>query len=270
MTHRVGHTRRRDPPRSYAGAVGTPPVGWFARAWGRVRPLRNVLVWVGIVMVAGLVGAGGYMLLERWSFFDSLYMSIITLATVGFKEVHPLGVGGQVWTMVLSVAAVGIIFGTVGVVADSVLAQVATGTREARRMQKKVDALRGHYIVCGFGRVGSLVSRELREDGFTVVVLDVNESSRGRAAADGFLVVPGDGTSDDVLRAAGVERARGLVSAIDSDADNVYVTLTARALNPGLFIVGRAGSIEVISKLRHAGADRAVRPTSWRGDASSS
>lgn len=132
-------------------------------------------------------------------------------------------------------------------------------------MQTKVDALRGHFIVCGYGRVGSLVAKELREDGQQVVVLDVDAASLQRAADENFLVVPGDGTSDDILVKAGVERARGLVTAIDSDSDNVYVTISARSLNPDLFIVGRASSSAVMKKLTQAGADRAISPYKMAG-----
>ena len=132
-------------------------------------------------------------------------------------------------------------------------------------IKRTIDSLSGHFVVCGYGRVGSLVARELTEDGQQVVVIDIRPDSLERAARDGFLIVAGDGTSDAVLKAAGVERARGLVSSIDSDANNVYVTLSARAMNPNLFIVGRAGAEGVDLKLRQAGADRAVSPYTMAG-----
>ena len=228
-------------------------------------PLRLVGFWVLAVSVVALLGSLGYMLVEGWDFFDSLYMTVSILATVGLKEVHPMDRGGEVWTMVLSLASVAIIFGTVGLAAEGVLAEVANGRREGKRMQKKVDALRGHFIVCGYGRVGSLVAGELRESGQQVVVLDASPESLERAIADGFLVVPGDGTSDAVLIGAGVERARGLITVIDSDANNVYVTITARSLNPDLLIVGRASTAAVMKKLQHAGADRAISPYQMAG-----
>lgn len=132
-------------------------------------------------------------------------------------------------------------------------------------MEKKVDALRGHFIVCGYGRVGSLVARELRDDGRAVVVLDIDPASLSRAVDDGLLVVPGDGTSDAVLLKAGVERARGLVAVIDSDADNVYVVISARSLNPDLFIIGRASNAAVMRKVLQAGADRTISPYEMAG-----
>ncbi len=227
--------------------------------------MRNVLGWAAGVVTASLVGAAGYMVLEGWAFFDALYMTVITLATVGFREVHELSRPGQIWTMLLSVAAVALIFGTVGVAAESILAEVSSGKREVRRMEKKVDALRGHFIVCGYGRVGSLVARELRDDGHAVVVLDIDPASLSRAVEDGLLVVPGDGTSDTVLLRAGVERARGLVAVIDSDADNVCVVISARSLNPDLFIIGRASNASVMRKVLQAGADRTISPYEMAG-----
>ena len=167
--------------------------------------------------------------------------------------------------MILSVAAVGIIFGTVGLVAEAILAEVASGRREAKRMEQAVAELRDHFIVCGYGRVGSMVARELVHGGQRVVVVDIRPESLDTALADGHLVVAGDGTSDAVLLRAGVERARGLVTSIDSDANNVYVTLSARALNPGLFIVGRASADGAEAKVLQAGANRVVSPYPMAG-----
>lgn len=224
------------------------------------RPQRTLALWIAAATAVTLVGTVGYMLLEGWTFLDSLYMTVNTLATVGFREIEPMHPPGLIWTMALSVAAVVLIFGTVGVVAETMLADIASGRREERRMQKRIDLISGHVIVCGFGRVGAQVSEELRAAGQDVVVSDVDEESLGRAATAGFLFVHGDYTTDDVLHRAGIERARVLVSCIDNDANSVFVTLTARALNPDLFLIGRAGTASVVSKLRQAGANRAVSP----------
>ncbi len=236
------------------------------RQWPQVsRPVRNALLW-GLAMVAlSVIGAAGYMVIEGWSFFDSLYMTVNTLATVGFREIAPMNRAGEAWTMFLSLLSVAVIFGTVGIAGESLIAEMGSGKREVRRMQRNVDALHGHFIVCGYGRVGSLVAAELRDDGQSVVVLDTDPNSLDRAVADGFLVVPGDGTSDAVLLKAGVERARGLVSVIDSDANNVYVTISARSLNPDLFIIGRASTASVMRKVLQAGADRTISPYEMAG-----
>lgn len=225
----------------------------------------SVWIWVEAVALVAAIGALGFIVIEGWNPFDALYMAVITLTTVGYTEIHPLSTAGRVWAMVLAVAAIGIIWGSVGMVAQNMVADVASGKREARMIKRTIDSLSGHFVVCGYGRVGSLVARELTEDGQQVVVIDIRPDSLERAARDGFLIVAGDGTSDAVLKAAGVERARGLVSSIDSDANNVYVTLSARAMNPNLFIVGRAGAEGVDLKLRQAGADRAVSPYTMAG-----
>lgn len=208
-----------------------------ARRLQSVRPLSMILTWVVVVAGISAIGAVGYMVLEGWDLLDSLYMAVITLTTTGFREVHALSPAGQVWTMILSVIAIGIIFGTVGMVAEQTVGDAWTGRRGQRLMQRLVDSLSGHYIICGYGRVGSLVARDLTAAGHDVVVLDIGEDSLSRAEADGYPVVHGDGTSDAVLLRAGITKARGLVSCIDSDASNVYVTLSARTLNPDLFIV---------------------------------
>lgn len=234
--------------------------------WRRIpATVRIMLLWLLVVSLMSTLAALGYVLIEHWNFFDGFYMAVTILSSVGLKELRPMNRAGDVWTMLLAGMSVALIFGTVGIVAETIISNLRDGRRGARKMQKQVDSLRGHYIVCGFGRVGSLVARELAADGKDVVVLDANEDSRARALASGALVVPGDGTSDEVLLAAGVERAAGFVAAIDSDADNVYATISARALNPGLFIVARGSTGAVMHKLELAGADRAISPYMMAG-----
>jgi voltage-gated potassium channel len=216
------------------------------------------------VIAVAAVGTAGYVALG-WSFADGIYMTVITLTTVGYKEVRDLDGVGRTWTMLLAIAGVGIIFGTIGIVAESVLLEAASGRREQRRMADSVRALANHFILCGYGRVGRTVAEELEHAGVPFVVIDVNPASIASAAADGRLVVEGDATRDAILVQAGVERARGLITTVDSDANNVYVTLSARALNPGLFIVARANQEGAEAKLLQAGADRAVSPYTRAG-----
>jgi voltage-gated potassium channel len=236
-------------------------VGWP----GLPAATRRTTLWVVVVVAIVIVGTAGYALLEGWTIEDSLYMTVITLTTVGFREVRPLDETGQVWTMLLAVTAVGLIFGTIGLVAEAIVTDAASGKREAKRMQRAVDQIGDHYIVCGYGRVGSTVARELSHSGNRVVVIDVQHESLQTAQADGHLVIAGDATDDATLRRAGIERARGLVTSIDSDALNVYVTLSSRAINPSLFIVGRANAEGSEGKLLQAGADRVVSPYSMAG-----
>jgi voltage-gated potassium channel len=239
----------------------------------RARPITlyptdvgvHVRIWLLTVATVVVVGTLGFTLIQGWALGDALYMTVITLTTVGFREVRELDGVGRAWTMALSVAGVAIIFGSVGIVAETVLGEVASGRRERRRMEERISSLRGHYVICGYGRVGATVARELVHGGRRVVVIDVNAESLAEAIRDGHDVVEGDATSDATLRRAGIERAGGLITTIDSDANNVYVTLSARALNEGLFIVARANLEGSEAKLLQAGANRVVSPYTRAG-----
>src|SRR6185369_3258405 len=212
----------------------------------RIR--RWVLTWALVVGIIAGVGALGYIVLFGWSISDAIYMTVITLTTEGYKEVRELSDAGRAWTILVAIAGVGIIFGTVGFVAETFVAEALSGRRQRRRMERTVDALKDHVIVCGFGRVGATVAHSIEE-----------------AKADGHLVVEGDATRDDVLVKAGIQRAKALITAVDSDATNVYVTLSARSLNPKLFIVARANEDGSEGKLRQAGAHRVVSPYTRAG-----
>jgi voltage-gated potassium channel len=226
---------------------------------------RLALVWVLIVLVVIALGTAGYIVVDGWSFEDSLYMTVITLTTVGFREVHEQAAAGRAWTMVMSVAGVAIIFGSVGLAAEAVIGEAVSGRRERRRMAQAVAGLERHLILCGYGRVGRTAAQELEHSGIPFVVIDINQPSVDEAQRDGQLVVAGDATHDDVLETAGIHRARGLVTTMDTDANNVYVVLSARAMNPDLFIVARANGPEAEAKLRQAGADRVVSPYARAG-----
>jgi voltage-gated potassium channel len=226
---------------------------------------QHLYIWVAAVIAAVIVGSVGYVLLLGWTPMDAFYMTIITLTTVGFREVGELGTIGQLWTSLLAVTAVAIIFGTVGIAAEFIVEEVTSGRREVRRMQDAIDGLSGHFVLCGYGRVGATVARELVDAGRSVVVVDLVQESLQSAREDGHLVVLGDATTDAILRQAGVERAQGLVTAIDTDALNVYVILSARNLNPALTIIGRANTLEAEEKLLRAGADRIVSPYTRAG-----
>jgi voltage-gated potassium channel len=226
----------------------------------------HVRIWLAVIVAAIVIGTAGYLVLDPgWGFLDALYMTVITLTTVGFREVEPLTEAGKVWTMVLALAGVGLIFGSVGIVAEYLVVEATSGRREAKRMADAVDKLSGHYILCGYGRVGHTVARELVHSGLKVVVIDILPESLARARREGFLEVEGDATEQATLKAAGIERAKGIITTIDSDAHNVYVILSARALNPGLFVVARANGADAESRLMQAGANRVVSPYTMAG-----
>lgn len=224
----------------------------------------HVRLWVAAVALVVAIGSVGYVALG-WPFGDAIYMTGITLTTVGFREVRELDGLGRAWTILVAIAGVGIIFGSVGLVAQAVLTEAVSGRGQAKRMAQAVAGLRRHLVLCGYGRVGSTVARELAHAGERFVVVDINPASLAVAERDGHLIVVGDATADSVLLEAGIDRARGLITTIDSDANNVYVTLSARALNPDLFIVARANETGSEAKLLHAGADRVVSPYSRAG-----
>jgi voltage-gated potassium channel len=217
------------------------------------------------ILAVFVVGASGYIVLLGWSLSDALYMTVITLATVGYKEVRELDDAGRAWSGLLSLAGVGIIFGTVGIVVESFVRELTSGRREERRMTEEIADLRDHFVLCGYGRVGSTVARELVQRGNRGVGVDINPASLERARRAGPLVVLGAAADDTTLVDAGIMRAKGLVTTLDSDANNVYVILSARALQPDLFILGRANASGSEAKLEQAGADRVVSPYTMAG-----
>jgi voltage-gated potassium channel len=226
----------------------------------------HIRIWLAVIVACIVAGTSGYLIIEPgWRPLDALYMTVITLTTVGFREVQPLTDAGRIWTMSLSLVGVGLIFGTVGIVAEYLVVEATSGRREANRMIEAVGKLSGHYILCGYGRVGLTVARELVHAGLKVVVIDILPESLARARREGFLEVEGDATEEATLRAAGIERARGLITTIDSDAHNVYVILSARSMNPKLFVVARANGADAEGRLIQAGADRVVSPYTMAG-----
>jgi K+ transport systems, NAD-binding component len=249
-------------PRPSAGA---PRRGALAAAPTAITA-THVRIWLVVIVGCIVVGTGGYLVLEPgWRLLDALYMTVITLTTVGFREGQPVTDAGRIWTMILSLVGVGLIFGTVGIVAEYLVVEATSGRREAKRMVEAVSKLSGHYILCGYGRVGLTVARELVHSGLKVVVIDILPESLARARREGFLEVEGDATEEATLRAAGIERARGLITTIDSDAHNVYVILSARAINPDLFVVARANTEDSEARLMQAGASRVVSPYTMAG-----
>jgi len=212
-------------------------------------------------LVAVLIfGTAGYVILEGWSLGDAFFMTVTTITTVGYREVRPLDSSGRLLTSVLIFTGVGTAFYILIALVTAIIEGDLRQVFGARRMRTTIQSLRDHYIVCGYGRVGREVALELKERGTAYLVIDLDPEALDRARQEGALTVHGDATSERVLSDAGVEHARSLIAASDSDATNIYITLTARALSPSVFIVTRVSTPEVEGKLRQAGAHRVVSP----------
>ena len=212
-----------------------------------------------LVLIIGL-GTFGYMLIEDWKVLDALYMTVITLATVGFREVHQLTPLGQVFTVVLIIFGVGGVIYTIGTLAQLLIEGELQELLGRRKMEKQLQKIRDHYIICGYGRVGKQVCREFRQRRVPFVVVEKDPALLEELTCEGIIYLQGDSTEDHTLIEAGIERAKGLVLTIASEADNVFVTLTARHLNPDLFITARADSPSAEKKIYRAGANKVVSP----------
>jgi voltage-gated potassium channel len=214
------------------------------------------------VVVLGLIAIGtvGYMVIEGWTFLDALYMVVITLATVGYKEVHPLSSAGTVFTILLIVFGVITLYYVVRVFGEYILASRLDSDYQHRQMQTKIQNLKGHYIIGGFGRVGEKVAEELTKENVPFVVIETDPDVVDTCQTRGLLCVAGDATSEDTLLSAGIMSAQGFISTLGRDSDNVLAVITARTVNNDIFIVARANTDTAVAKLLRVGANRAVSP----------
>lgn len=222
---------------------------------------------LALVVLAALIAVGtvGYVWIERYPWLDALYMTVITVATVGFGEIHPLSQVGRAFTIGLIVLGVGIGAWAFTNAVEVVLGQALWLSMQRRKMRQSIEELSDHYVVCGYGRLGSRIVHDLRVRGEPFVVIECLEGTEEAFVAERIPHIIGDATLDEVLLRAGVTRARGLVAALNSDANNVLTVLSARGLNPELLVVARANSEESESKLLRAGADRVVTPDAIGG-----
>lgn len=222
-------------------------------------PLR---VLRGIYLLAAIIGIGtlGYMIIGRWSFLDALYMTVITITTVGYLEVQPLDTAGRIFTMFLLVGGVGGAFYTLTSIMVYIVEAEFGSYWWRRRMETKISKMKGHFILCGYGRVGQVIAHTFRQEGVSFVIIEESEEAVSQAEQADYLALKGDATSDEILKAAGIEHARGLVAAVGDDATNTYIVLSARGLRPDLFIEARASGRASEAKMKKAGADRTISP----------
>ena len=224
---------------------------------------KRLAVPLFALVATHVIGTLGYWLLWRdqgGTFSDALFMTFTTVATIGFGEVKPLDDTGRVLTMVVAAGGIGSLFYSFTVALDWLSSGEIQAARRRRKMKEQIDALSGHHIIAGFGRVGREASRELESSGKRMVVIDLLDEHLEAATELGYLHIKGDASDDDVLRAAGIERARGLIATTANDATNLYIVMSARLLAPNLFIVSRAVDSNAVPKLERAGANRAVSP----------
>jgi len=221
-----------------------------------IRHLR-----IAILLVLGVLALGiaGYMLIEHFSFIDAFFTTVDMMSTVGITA-HPLSDYGRLFTIMIIILGVGSLFYTFGVIMEFMIEGHFSQAIGRRIMDRKISTLRNHCIICGYGRVGSRIAGEFAAAHKPFVVIDENEETVQRCIQKGYLALQGNAASDEILREASIQYAQALLAATDQDANNIYISLSARNLNPKLLIVARANHDETVVKLKQAGADRVLSP----------
>ena len=224
------------------------------------RLVRRILLTAGLLCIALIGGTTGFVLIDGYSWFDAFYMTLTTITTVGYQELRPLSRSGRIFNSFLIFFGVSAMFVAVGAMTQTVIELELEDRYGKRRKRRMISSLHDHFIVCGFGRVGRHASYEFQRAKAPFLVIDNSEVNVARAANAGMLALAADATQDDSLREAGVLRAKGLIAALPSDAENLFIILSAKALNPKLTVVTRASEEEAGEKLRRAGADTVFTP----------
>jgi len=231
-----------------------------------MKLLLRRLVWIAsLIALTVTMGTVGFTVIEGYPVFDAFYMTLITVSTVGYSEIHPLSHAGRIFNSFLIFFGVTTMFFAIGAMTQSIIELELGEYFGKRRTRRMIEKLENHFIICGYGRVGRNAANELQRSGVPFVIVDRDPERTERAMQAGMLAVAADSTRDETLRSIGVERARGLVSALATDADNLFVILSAKNLNPKLYVATRAGEEEAEDKLRRAGADAVFAPYTTAG-----
>ncbi len=225
-----------------------------------MHPLRRLLPALALLTIITAIGIAGYVVIEGWTLTEAAYMLVITLFTIGYEEVHPLSTNGMYLTMLVIVTGVGTSIYLAGQAVEIIVEGEMFGYQRKKRMAREISGMKDHYIICGYGRVGHQVAEAFEQTKVRYVVIDAKPETKDELEPRGIPNIIGDATSDDTLMEAGIQRARCLIACSDSDVANVYVTLSARALSPPLYIVARAGVRDTEKKLMMAGANRVISP----------
>jgi voltage-gated potassium channel len=205
-------------------------------------------------------GTVGYYIFEDMPLFEAFYMTIITISTVGFSEIRPLTVVGRSITLVIIVLGISVGTYTIGIIVRWFVEGELSKIFGRRKLQKQIGDLKNHFIICGFGRIGRIICQELYEDNIDFVIIEQNASAIEDIATEKYLFIEMDATSEEALIAAGILKAKGLVTAVNSDANNVFITLTAKGLRPDIFVLARSSEEKNEAKLKKAGATKVVSP----------
>ena len=229
------------------------------------RIVRRFLYLVVAVGVTLATGTAGFVWIEHYPAFDAFYMTLITMTTVGYSEIHPLSHAGRVFNSFLILFGVTTIFYAIGAVTQTVIELEFGDVLNRRRSKRMIDQLKDHFIICGYGRVGRGAAEELLRANVPFVVVDMSPERAELAMLSGMLAVAADATRDETLRQVGITRARGLVAALATDADNLFVLLSAKGLNPGIYVAARAAEEGAPEKMRRAGADSVFAPYALTG-----
>jgi len=230
-----------------------------------VKAIFNLKIIFVALLVLVFIGVTGFHFIEGWPWFDGLYMVITTISTIGYGEVHPLSHIGRIFNTFIIVTGVGLVLLFFGGATQALLEFELQSVFGRRRMDREISRLSEHYIICGAGRVGRSVARELARKPLPFVIVDSSQEKLARYSDQGWLTLVGDATQTQVLRQLNIASARGLVAATTTDATNIYIILTARSLNPGLNIIARASEEEAEKHLLTAGADHVVSPYNFAG-----
>ena len=228
----------------------------------RVSPLgsRKIIKGFVILLVILMIGAVGYMTIEKWNFLDSLYMTVITITTVGFREVGSISKEGRIFTIFIIFLGMGIMAYILGLAAQAMVDFQVGAILGRRKLGRTLRSIKNHYVICGFGRIGKIICQELKANKSPMVVIDNDPETVQILEEEGIPYIIDDATSEEALIEVGVERARGVVAVVASDADNLFITMSARGLNPDMLIVARADEEQTEKKLLRVGADRVVMP----------
>ena len=222
--------------------------------------LKNIFRGIIMLVLVITIGTVGYMVIEKWRLIDALYMTVITITTVGYGEIRTVSESGRIFTMLLIFLGLGIMAYTLGLVAQAIVEFQLGSILGRRKLVLQIKSIKNHYIICGYGRIGRIISHELMSHRIPLLVIDSHTASEPALQMEDFPYIIGDATSEDILTEAGIERAKGLISVVTSDADNLFITMTARGLKPNLFILSRAEDEQTQKKLLRAGANRVVLP----------